>query len=102
MKGLFITIDNPNYNLSNFISQWYDVSSYTDIEFIVKCDQNLNQKIEFAMDLNFNIVDTTDIPVISNTTNLLRSIVKTRYVRFTLENILSTPCNLSCQAFYYN
>jgi len=102
MKGVFFTIDDANYISSNYISQWYDVSSYSNIEFIVNCDQNLNQKIEFAMDLNFDIIDTINISVTNNTTNLLQTLVKTRYARFTLENILLTPCNLSSQAFYYN
>ena len=103
MKGLFnFTINNPAYGDTEFISPWYDVSSYSEVEFIVKCDQNLTQKIEFAMDLNFQIVNTVSVSVPSSNVNNLKSIVKTRYARFILENIAAVPCELECQGFYYN
>lgn len=103
MKGLFnFAVNNTAYDDTEFISPWYDVSSYSDIEFLVKCDENLTQKIEFAMDLNFQIVNDVSVSVLANTANNLKSIVKTRYARFILENIAAVPCDLECQAFYYN
>lgn len=103
MKGLFnFAVNNPAYGDTEFISPWYDVSSYSEVEFLVKCDENLTQKIEFAMDLNFQIVNTVSIAAPANVANNLKTIVKTRYARFILENIVAVPCDLECQAFYYN
>ena len=101
-KGVFFTVNDQDYNSTEFISQWYDVSSYNDVEFIVLCDKNYTQSIEFAMDLNFQIVNTVTMDVLAGTTNNLSTIVKTRYARFLIENITSVPCDLECQAFYYN
>ncbi len=101
MKGQFdFTINDKNYALNNFISEWYDVSSYDNFEFIVFCSVGCDQVVEYSIDKNYEIIETLTYNLSGGTTNNLNLQVVTRYVRFSVKNISSNPCYLSSQAFY--
>jgi hypothetical protein len=101
MKGQFdFTLNDHNFNQTSYVSQWFDISGFIDFSFIVFCSSNCDQVVEYSFDKNYEIVRTDLYNLIANTTNEIKGLVRTRYIRFSIKNINVNPCILSTQSFY--
>lgn len=101
MKGQFdFTLNDNNFGLTSYVSEWFNVSGFTDFSFIAFCSVNCDQVIEYAVDRNYEIIETETYSLTGGISNDVVKPVRTRYVRFSVKNIASNPCTLQTQAFY--
>jgi len=79
---------NPN---QSFLSEWLPVGQFTDLNAIVKCDKNLEFKVEFSPDMNVIVDEWLDSIVTTQTIYQSYELkVRSGYCRFILNNGVST------------
>jgi hypothetical protein len=94
--------NSTNYNLSSRNSPWINVSVSESLIYTVHCDQNCDLVIEWSADDNpIQVIETETYPLIANIDKTVTiDLIKWRYIRFSVANIASTPCDLKCQVFF--
>lgn len=95
-----VYINNPSYNSTEYITEWYESSAIIQYVFTVYCSSNCDISIEYATNNEFNVIDSEIKTLVSNTTQILLSSLRTKYVRFKIFNISFQPSHLICQVLY--
>lgn len=97
-----VYLNNSTYNLTSYTSDWISSPSFQYATLTVYCSSNCNIYIEFAVDDNYQIIATDTDIVIGGSSNTIRTLIKTRYLRFRIDSIAIQPSILIVQSFYTN
>lgn len=99
IKDIFL--NDTNYLQTSRVSQWLNVSDINSLSYSVYCSENCDLRIEWsASNEPIQIIETNVYNLTGNSTVNVHTSVKWRYARFSVINIVSTPCNLKCQLFF--
>ena len=93
---------SPVNNTTSWTSEITDVSSSRYVTFTAYCSENYDVKIEYSIEST--MTDIIDTDIFNNTGSVMftqKIPVKTQYMRFTIENIASTPNILCTSGFFW-
>jgi hypothetical protein len=97
-----LLVDDDTFVAVNFISEWVRYGNTSSIIFSVKSDSLYSIVVEYAINNDFDIVDSeTFINTVLNKTETITLQVRSRYMRFSVLD-LTNPCVLKCQGFYFS
>lgn len=98
LKQIFL--NDVAYGETNYASDWVNFESSATFSFNVYCDATVDLVLEYAVDGDFQIVDTETIPLVGGTCEQVVRAVKTNFVRFRVINI-PPPVDLKIQGYFY-
>ena len=99
IKELFT--NEAAYTSSSQVSEWLNCSAATSLLFTVFSSSSYEVKTQWAIDNNFEVIQTNVTLHDGNTGNELFTPIKTRFVRFSVLS-LTPPSILRTQGFFFN
>lgn len=93
---------DPVNNTTSWESEIINMVSANNVTFTTYCDQDYDILIEWSITSDFgDIIDTDSTSVTGGNSESLQLLTKTRYARFKIQNIASTPNILVSQGFFW-
>lgn len=96
-----VYINNPTYPNITYITEWLNVSSSVSLTFTIFEDNNCDIVLDWAIDNNYNIINTETTALIGGNSTTIYTPVKNRFVRLSVINIAVQPSVLEVQGFHY-
>jgi Collagen triple helix repeat (20 copies) len=90
------------FNDAAYESAFIYVSDVNSIKFTVYCDQNCDFGWRWAVDNNFQVIDTDTYNLVGGTSQDQLKPITSRYVQFYVNNFGSLPVDLKTQGFFFD
>jgi hypothetical protein len=94
-------INDPVYPDPTYVTEWFNISSSQSLVFTAYCDQDFDMVIDWAVDSQYQIIDTDVKSQLGSDTGEFFIPVKTRFARFSVINIAASPSILRVQGFFF-
>ena len=96
-----VFVNNNTYPDPTYVSEWINLESSSYTVFTVFCSENCSLQINWAVDDQYQVIDSDSVNLIGGDTEEIVSLTKTRFVQYTVISIASNPCTLRLQAFFW-
>ena len=98
LKDIFL--NDPSYGATSFVSEWVNFESMNYFVFTTYCDSGVDLRLEYAVDSNYEIIETEIIPLVALSCVQITRPVKTNFVRYSVINVVP-PVDLKIQAYFF-